>query len=77
MEKNHPEYGRTGPHLKDEGLVEDRTQVLPLDFGLVLLLLVRQHVDFDVRVGRAAHVHGCQVLGLEDSHDQLGKVNRK
>lgn len=37
-------------HLKGEGLIEDWTQVLALNFGLKLLLLVRQHVDFDVGV---------------------------
>lgn len=36
------------PDLKGEGLVEDRTEVFALDFGFELLLLVRQHVNFDV-----------------------------
>lgn len=36
--------------LKGEGLIENRTKVLALNFGLKLLLLVWQHVDFDVRV---------------------------
>lgn len=58
-------------HLKGEGLVEDWTQVLPLNFGLELLLLVGQHVDFDVGVRGPAHVHSWEVLCLEDSHDQL------
>lgn len=36
--------------LKCESLVEDRREVLALDFGLKLLLLVRQHVDFDIGI---------------------------
>lgn len=36
--------------LKGEGLIEDGTEVLALDFGLKLLLLVRQHVDFDIGI---------------------------
>lgn len=36
------------PDLKSEGLIEDRTKVFALDFGFELLLLVWQHVNFDV-----------------------------
>lgn len=36
------------PDLKGEGLVEDRTEDFALDFGFKLLLLVRQHEQFDV-----------------------------
>lgn len=36
--------------LKSKGLVENWTKVLALHFGLKLLLLVWQHVDFDIRV---------------------------
>lgn len=36
------------PHLKVEGLVEDGTEVFALDFRFKLLLLVRQHVNFDI-----------------------------
>lgn len=57
--------------LKDEGLVEDGTEVLSLNFGLKFLLLVRQHVDFDVWVGRPADVHSREVLSLEDADYQL------
>ncbi|TNN30168.1 hypothetical protein EYF80_059684 [Liparis tanakae] len=59
--------------LKGEGLIEDGTKVLALDFGLELLLLVRQHVDLDVGVRGAAQVHGRQVLSLEDADYQLEK----
>lgn len=38
------------PDLKGEGLVEDRTEVFALDFGFKLLLLVWQHVNFDVGI---------------------------
>lgn len=51
-------------HLEDERLIENRTEVLPLHFGLVLLLFVRQQEDFDVRVRRPPHVHSSQVLSL-------------
>lgn len=57
--------------LKSEGLVEDGTEVLALDFGLKLLLLVWQHIDFDVGVRGPAHVHRRQVLSLEDADYEL------
>lgn len=41
---------RLSSDLEDEGLVEDGTEVLALDFGLKLFLFVWQHVDFDVGV---------------------------
>lgn len=59
--------------LKGEGLIEDGTKVLALDFGLKLLFLVRQHVDFDIWIGSPAHIHGSQVLSLEDANYQLGE----
>lgn len=59
--------------LEGEGLIEDRTEVLALDFGLKLLLLVRQEVDFDVGIRGPAHVHGWQVLSLDDANYQLEK----
>lgn len=37
-------------NLKGEGLIEDGTEVLSLNFGLKLLLLVWQHVDFDIGI---------------------------
>lgn len=54
------------PYLKSEGLVEDRTEVFALNFGFKLLLLVRQHVNFDIWIWGSSHVHGCEVLSLED-----------
>jgi hypothetical protein len=37
-------------HLESEGLVEGRVQCLPMDFGLIFLLLVWEEEDFDIRV---------------------------
>lgn len=62
--------------LKGEGLVEHRTEVLALHFGLKLLLFVWQHIDFDVWIRGPAHVHGCEVLSLKDPDYQLGKNGR-
>lgn len=59
--------------LKDEGLIEDGTEVFALDFGLKLLLLVWQHVDFDIGIWGPTKVHGCKVLSLEDADYQLEK----
>lgn len=64
-------------HLEDESLIENRTEVLALDFGLKFFLLVRQHVDFNVGVRSPAHVHGCQVLSLQDAYYQLRRRKKK
>ena len=50
---------------KLEGLVEDGLEGLPVDLGLLLLLLVGQQIDLHVGVGRPANVHGGQVLRQE------------
>ena len=60
-------------YLEDERFVEDRIQRLSVDFRFELLLLIRQDVDFDVRVRRAAHVHGGQLLSLNDFHFKLNE----
>lgn len=59
------------PDLKGEGLVEDRTEVFALDFGFELLLFVWQHVNFDVWIRSSSHVHGREILSLEDPDYQL------
>lgn len=51
--------------LKQEGFVPVGVEVLPLDLGLQLVLLVRQQVDFDEGVGGAREVLGWQVLAPE------------
>ena len=38
--------------LEDEGLVELGVEILPVDFCLVLWLLVRQQIDLDKGVGQ-------------------------
>ena len=42
-----------------------------MDSGLELRLLLRQQIDFDVRVGRPGHVHSRQVGRLDNVHRQL------
>lgn len=58
-------------YLEGELLVENRIEGLPVDLGLKLLLFVRQQVDLDIGVRRAAHVHGRQLCSLDDPHDEL------
>lgn len=58
-------------YLEGELLVEDRVEGLPVDFGLKLLLFVRQQVDLYVWVRRAAHVHSRQLRRLDDPHHEL------
>ena len=41
-----------------------------MDSRLELALPVGEQVDLDVGVGGAAQVHGGQVLGLVDRHDE-------
>lgn len=38
-------------YLKYKCLIEDRVQCFLVDFGVILLLLVRQEQDFNVRIG--------------------------
>lgn len=61
-------------HLEVECLVEDRIEGLAVHFGLVFLLLVRQEINLDVRVGRARHVQPRQVFRLDHSHGKLQQV---
>ena len=49
-------------HREFEGLIEDRVQGLPVNFGLELLLVVRKQVDADIRVRKSVKVHGGEVL---------------
>lgn len=49
-----------------------RVEVLPLDLGLQLVLLVGQQVDFDEGVGGAGEVLGRQLLTPEQLHGQRG-----
>lgn len=51
--------------LKQEGFVPVRVEVLPLDLGLQLVLLVRQQVDFDEGVRGAGEVLCGQFLASE------------
>lgn len=61
-------------HLESKGLVEDRVECFPVDFGLKLLLLIRQKVDLDVRIRSAAHVQGRQLLSLDHRYRQTVRV---
>ena len=58
--------------FKQEGLVPVGVEVLPLDLGLQLVLLVRQKVELDEGVGRAGEVLGGKVLAFEDLHGEGG-----
>ena len=60
-------------YLEDERFVEDRIERLSVDFRFELLLLIRQDVDFDVRVRCAAHVHGGQLLSLNNFDFKLNR----
>lgn len=57
-------------YLEDKGLVELGIQSLAVDFGLELLLLVRQQVHLDVGIRGAAHVQSGQLLRLDHGHRQ-------
>lgn len=59
--------------LKQEGFVPVGVEVLPLDLGLQLVLLVGQQVDFDEGVGGAREVLGRELLAPED-FDGEGRV---
>lgn len=59
--------------LKQEGLVPVGVEVLPLDLGLQLVLLVRQQVDFDEGVRGAGEVLGRELLASEHLDGQ-GRV---
>lgn len=47
-------------------------EVLPLDLGLQLVLLVGEQVDLDEGIAGAAEVLGRQLLCLHDLHGQGG-----
>ena len=53
-------------HREFEGLIEDRVQGFPVNFGFELLLVVRKQVDADVRVRKSVKVHGGEVLLILD-----------
>lgn len=58
-------------NLEVERLIEDRVKSLAMDFRFKLLLLVRQQVDFAVRVTGATGIAGGQILSLDHRHSQL------
>ena len=59
-------YLHVGQVLEDESLVELGVEVLPVDLGLVLGLLVRQEVDLDEGVREAGGpISGGQVGRLD------------
>ena len=58
--------------FKQEGLIPVWVEVLPLDLGLQLVLLVRQKVELDEGVGRAGEVLGGKVLTFKDLHGEGG-----
>lgn len=62
-------------HLESESLVEDGVESLLVNLGVKLLLLVGEHKDLDVGVGRAAAVHGEEVGRLQDPNGELGMKN--
>ena len=55
-------HASTLTHREFEGLIEDRVQGFPVNFGLELLLAVRKQVDTDVRVRKSVKVHRGEVL---------------
>lgn len=59
--------------LKQEGFVPVGVEVLPLDLGLQLVLLVRQQVDLDEGVRGAGEVLGRELLASEQLDGQ-GRV---
>lgn len=52
--------------FKQEGFVPVGVEVLPLDLGFQLVLLVGQQVDLDEGVGGAGEVLGREVLAPEN-----------
>ena len=49
-------------HREFEGLIENRVQGLPVNFGFELLLVVRKQINTDVRVRKSVKVHWGEVL---------------
>lgn len=62
-------------YLESESLVEDGVESFLVNLCVKLLLLVREHKDLDVRVGRAAAVHGEKVGRLQDPNSELRRNN--
>lgn len=58
--------------LKQEGFIPVGVEVLPLDLGLQLVLLVGQQVDFDEGVRGAGEVLGREVLAPENFDGESG-----
>lgn len=58
--------------FKQESLVPVGVQILPLNFGLQLVLLVWQQVELDERIGGARKVFGRQFLAPEDFDSEGG-----
>ena len=65
-------YLHVGQVLEDESLVELGVEVLPVDLGLVLGLLVRQEVDLDEGVREAGGPVGGRQVGRLDHLDTRG-----
>lgn len=63
-------------HLERESLVKDGVERFLVNLCVKLLLLVREHKDLDVGVGRAAAVHGEKVGCLQDPNGELRKRNK-
>ena len=47
-----------------------------MDFRLKLLLLVREQEEFNVGVRTASHVHGRELIGLQNTYNQLGRAEQ-
>lgn len=58
-------------NLEHKRLIEDRVQCFLVHFGVKLLLLLRQELDFNVRIRGAARVHGHEVRSLKDANCEL------
>ena len=59
-------YLHVGKILEDKRLVEFGVEILPVDFCLILWLLVRQQIDFDEGVGQPGRpVGGGKVARLD------------
>ncbi len=58
-------------YLKVESLIEDGVEGFLVHLGVILLLLVWENENFDIRVWGATTVHGEKICGLQDAHCQL------
>lgn len=58
-------------HLEYKRLIEDRIQRFLVDFGVKLLLLVREEHNFDVRIWGSTWIHRYEVCRLKDADCEL------